>query len=112
MSSRDREAQLVREKRLLEVVSYGDGLNLDCMTYEDLATFAQMSLPSEQLALALWPNRRFTDEVYVAVVRLRAYAIWKADATRARENGAIGAALGLEAECDAMYKRLPEWARW
>jgi hypothetical protein len=43
---------------------------------------------------------------------LHCYAKNKADATRDRWTGDVQHALELEAQCDAIYKNLPDWAKW
>lgn len=43
---------------------------------------------------------------------LECYARNKAEAMRARLAGKIDEATSLEAKCDRIFERLPDWARW
>lgn len=43
---------------------------------------------------------------------LAAYCEGKKYAMQSRKSGKIDYALHFEESCDAVYERLPEWARW
>ncbi len=103
--------QLARETAFLRAyLGYG-ALNLDAMIGDEPLIFAGIS-PASRVAEALWPDRRFTDEVGMTVVRLQQYATLSARAQGARREGAILAAQHLEDDADEIYTRLPAWARW
>jgi hypothetical protein len=44
--------------------------------------------------------------------QLGTYAELRSQAMGYRYNGEIQPAICLEAQCDEIYKMLPEWARW
>lgn len=44
--------------------------------------------------------------------QLAAYCSLKQRAMRARLSGAVEVAVAWEQQMEAIYKRLPEWARW
>ena len=63
-------------------------INLDAMPQEDMLEAARVL------------------EMYSEYVRAKAFAI------DYRCRGAIPHALQIEEECQKLYERLPEWARW
>jgi hypothetical protein len=58
-----------------------------------------------------FPGREL-DEVADGFAALAEYARLKSDARFARTAGSIAKAARLEAKCDAIYARLPAWAKW
>ena len=104
-------AQAAREAVFLRIY-WGYGvLNLDAMIEDELLIFASIS-PVSRVVAALWPDRRFTDEVGMVVVCLQQYATLSARAQDARREGAILAAQHLEDDADEIYSRLPAWVQW
>lgn len=69
--------------------------NLDCMTVEELREFYKA-------------NKNGTTERRV----LASYAKNKADAMQLRESGAVASAIRIEAHCDWLYSKFPEYLRW
>ena len=51
-------------------------------------------------------------EFAVVSRNLAEYALTKACAMELRATGDIAGAQTREAQCDAIYKSLPDWARW
>lgn len=92
-----------------------DGVpNLDAMTQDELWQFWQdggmSGGPSHTFARQIFPDR---PKNYVNTAGdLKHYACNKAVAMKLRLEGAIDRALAYEQICDAIYDRLPEWARW
>lgn len=84
--------------------------DLDAMTHEEIVALA--GAESAQVGAALWPERKRDGILYATGALLILYAIWRADAMKAREGGYSQVAEGLERECDLAYSHLPEWARW
>lgn len=84
--------------------------NLDAMTSKDLMEFWSDSRRGWKLARSLFPDR---PKNYVRVTcDLGHYAANKATAMTCREHGNINSAVVYERICDAIYDRLPTWARW
>jgi hypothetical protein len=69
--------------------------NLDAVDEDDLATFIEVA-----------------SEARGNLHMLATYAQYKKEAIQYRAAGNIPSALFLEAECDRIYKRLPEGLRW
>jgi hypothetical protein len=97
---------------LLANVEYDPGVpNLDAMNYTQLINLWNTCDKSPlKVARYLFPGR---PKGYVKVVKgLGAYAINKAVAIQAREDGRINTALKYERICENIFNKLPEWARW
>ena len=99
------------ETRLLaELASEGGAPNLDAMAYEDLEVFS--SIKAERLIAAIWRTHEPTRELLLTAMRLRTYARMRSVAVQAREKGHIELALKVDAQCDEVYRTLPDIARW
>lgn len=57
-------------------------------------------------------TREDLEEKEHAFSKLHSYAIKKGRAMELREQGKIEAASRFEAQCDAIYESLPDWAKW
>lgn len=84
--------------------------NLDAMTCEELHRFLYSEMTERRQALKWFPTRPrgYTKAAHP----IRMYGISKLRAMRLRVAGDIKAALGWEDECQRIYDRLPEYARW
>lgn len=86
-----------------------DGVpNLDAMSQEDL--LAYKAWLSDQVCNVF--NDQPAHDRTVARAELSAYCTSKVQAMNMRLDGFVSAALVVEADLDARYKQLPEWARW
>jgi hypothetical protein len=85
--------------------------NFDGMVKEDIAEwYRRQSWNSGEMAAHVFPTR---PEGYVlAYNNLITYATLKYRAMAAREKGEIPTSRSLEDECDVLYLKLPEYARW
>lgn len=86
--------------------------NLDAMGREDLEAFATRHGCGFEWYHLFPPDVGTEPERFDAADDLAAYAVMKRRAIYLREAGEIREALRVEARCDDIYKRLPEWARW
>lgn len=77
--------------------------NLDGQTQEELMAYAER-LNELNLPVA-------SEDAHVRD-KLARYASHKAYAMKCRAQGIIASAMQLEAGCDAIYKSLPDWAKW
>jgi hypothetical protein len=89
----------------------GRALNLDRMEFEKLeALIWGLQLHPRRYALTLFPHRR---KQYVRAANLLAlYAIELLTARRYRVLGHHQDARKVQERCRAIYKKLPEYARW
>jgi hypothetical protein len=99
------------------IPNLADGVpNLDCMTtnpaelWELWKILGASSVRPVAQARLLFPTR--PDGFVRATCDLRNYAANKATAMTARLAGNIDTALAYERICDAIYSRLPEYAKW
>lgn len=89
--------------------------NLDCMVAADLRRFARLHRDGRNpvAAAALLETGKVKPLHWrLTVASLARYADTKAEAMERRATGDIAAALRLEEACDAIYSRLPDYARW
>jgi hypothetical protein len=88
-----------------------DTPNLDCMSYEELRSFAvAVGSAPVKTARELFPDRQ---RGYVrAALKLKGYAWNKLTAIACRQRGDIEAAMVYENICDRIYDDLPEFAKW
>jgi hypothetical protein len=86
-------------------------MNLDALGFDDLELLrAGMECHPIQHARTLFPER---PKGYVRTAKLMAlYACELLEARRYRAQGHIADALKVEERCQAIYERLPEYARW
>ncbi len=79
-------------------------MNLDAMATHELASFQR-----DALSKAFEARGTVDSQTWAT---LASYAGAKRAAIVVRQAGAIATAAQLEAECDALYERLPESVRW
>lgn len=85
--------------------------NLDCQPRSDLQLFIRtVKAGPRKAALAMFPSK--PPRYQRATRDLLRYAELKNTAMAMRENGKVSAAMHYESACDAIYKRLPDFARW
>lgn len=80
--------------------------NLDALDEGDLGKWR-----SEQFRIACASCLQ-TGPEWRARWHLIGYATHRVQAMKLRKAGDIQAAMRHEQECDVIYRRLPEWARW
>lgn len=85
-------------------------INLDDITDEDLISFWTVaeSYP-RQVAKAMFPDKK---KAYTTVRQLALYAKYGISARGFRSMGKIEKAMKLEKINEALYRNLPEYARW
>ena len=87
-------------------------LNPDGATIDDVRIWVHaMRINLDEMAPRMFP-RHPAAEQHGAAVKVWLYCEAKYRAMESRLIGKIDNALRYEAECDKIYKRLPEWARW
>lgn len=109
----------VSSRRELFITALGleaGGVNLDGASVrpEWLIAFHGLAhMRPGRLTTLLFPNRP-SHLAMGAVMLLMSYADFKAAAVieRTRPGGSADVAKEFEAKCDAIYARLPSWARW
>jgi hypothetical protein len=86
-------------------------VNLESLDFDELQLLlAGMELHPRRYALQLFPHRPLH---YVRAAKLMAlYAAELLEARRYRAQGHIADALKVEERCEAIYRQLPEYARW
>lgn len=105
-------AQIADCLALIERIEQGDVPNLDALTVDELDKFYACYRRGNNWQDLIDDEDLSSIDAQAAVVHLAEYAFHKALAMRARERGAIGSAWENERECESIYKRLPESARW
>lgn len=98
-----------------------ENFNPDNMSIEDLEElYGQINNTYNSLtkkSCEISTNRKFLGSHYgknnkEIMNNIRGYIATKLAAMYNRKNGDIQAALGLEKQCDQIYEKLPEFARW
>jgi hypothetical protein len=85
--------------------------NLDGMWPDDLIELADRieAEGAAQVAARWFPGEPLGSQ---AVCELQGYARIKASAMMLRQTGEIARAIIKESECERIYARLPEYAKW
>lgn len=85
--------------------------NLDCMDIEELSDFQEYLERSMEGACKALFGKHDVDTDSWAVL-LWHYTVFKRSAIRYRLAGDIQSALDRESECEEIYNKLPEVAKW
>jgi len=98
-----------KEHARMAVLGMLDCVNLDAMPESYLEAFVELARSDvDGVAIKMFGSKDDVDTVKA----LASYAKLKSRAMALRESGNIRRALAAETECDNIYRRLPDKAKW